>query len=140
MKFGVLPWPKYDDNVEEGRYNSLVNAGNDSFGLLINTTDENAERVSIILENLAYYGRRDIMDFYYETILSYQYVGSEDSIEMLDYIHNGLVFDFGYYFNAAGLIQLAQTCCVSGQSLSTEYGKIESAVLAKLETWKALDD
>jgi len=138
MSFGVLPWPKYSDDVDT--YTSLVDAGNDSFGLLINTTEENAEKISIVLENLAYYGSRDVMPLYYETILSYQYLKDEDSIEMLGYIHETLSFDFGYYYGPGGLTGLPSNAVTDGSSsLSTLYSRIEGQVLSDLRDWCALD-
>ena len=139
MNFGVLPWPKYDEDTE--LYNSMVNAGNDSFGLPINTSDANAERISIVLENLAYYGQRDLMSLYYETILTYQYVKDVDSIEMIeDHIHEGLNFDFGYYYSPGGMIGLVAKCRTNNSSLSTEYGKIQGSVNDALKKWAELDE
>ena len=136
MNFGVLPWPKYNEDTE--LYNSMVNAGNDSFGIPINTTEENAQRISVVLENLAYHGT-EIVEFYYNVILTYQDVKDEDSIEMMDHIHKGVNFDFGYYYNPGSVVQLTSTCKNSNISLSSAYNSAEGTVVDALKKWTALD-
>ena len=137
MNFGVLPWPKYNEDTE--LYNSMVNAGNDSFGIPINTTERNAQRISVVLENMAYHGT-EIVEFYYNVILTYQDVKDEDSIEMMDHIHKGVNFDFGYYYNPGSLCTITTKCKNNKSSLSTTYKSIEGQVNDALMKWSALDE
>ena len=140
VKFGVLPWPKYDDETEN--YTSLVDAGVDLFTVLINTTDANLKRVSVVLENLSYYGQRDVMPLYYETVLSYQYLKDEDSLEMLTYIHDSLVYDFAFFYNPGGVGDAASSIINLGgtQSLNSYLDSIEGGINDALKKWNALDD
>ena len=140
INFGVLPWPKYDEDVEG--YTSLVDAGVDVFAVLINTSEENAERISYVLESLAYYGQRDVMPLYYDTILTYQYMKDVESIEMLGYIHDSLVFDFSFFYNPGGLAEAAMSILSGGgsSSLPTFVSQKKPTINDDLKKWVELDD
>jgi hypothetical protein len=142
VNFGILPWPMYENEESEKGYTSLVDAGVDMFTVLINTTDANLKRVSVVLENLAYYGQRDVMPLYYETVLSYQYLKDEDSLDMLGYIHDSLVYDFAFFYNPGGIGDAALSIMNAGgtQSLNGFLDTIEGAVIEALQKWSALDD
>ena len=142
MKFGVLPWPKYvyDDETSD-IYNSMVNAGTDVYGIAINTTEDHLEMIASVLETMSFLGQRDIMPLYYETILTYQDMPDEDSIEMLEYIHEGLNYDFGYFYNpGSGFVSLTSKVKNNNSSASREYDKVQGAVEDALEKWAALDE
>ena len=139
VNFGVLPWPKYNDEAEV--YSSMVNAGVDVFCIAINTTDDHLEMIASVLEMMSFLGQRDIMTLYYETILTYQDMPDEDSIEMLEYVHEGLNYDFGYFYNpGSGFVTLTSRCKNNGSSASREYEMVEGAVREALQKWAALDD
>ena len=90
---------------------------------------------------LSYLGQRDIMSLYYETILTYQDMPDEDSIEMLEYVHDGLNYDFGYFYNpGSGFVTLTSTCKNSNTSASRAYAMVEGAVKEALQKWSALDE
>ncbi|MBQ5833201.1 MAG: hypothetical protein IIW36_00155 [Clostridia bacterium] len=137
--YGVLPWPKYNKRVKE--FYSAVDAGTSLFGVMRNTSDENAKRISIILEAMAYSGHKDILPLYFDTILSYQYLKDEDSIEMLHIIHDNLVLDFGYFYSqACDVFRLAVIQPDAG-SLSHEMDEIEQAAREDLwAKWNILDE
>jgi hypothetical protein len=140
LNFGLLPWPKYNDEVEE--YYSAVDAGTQIYGVLRNTSDENAIKVSVILEELAYLGHRDIMPFYYETILSYQSLKDEDSINMMGIVHDNLVFDRGYYF--VGVFDCFREAVIQkpgeNKSLSNIYDSREGGIEEGIKKWDELDE
>jgi predicted small lipoprotein YifL len=140
INFGILPWPKYNDEVEE--YYSAVDAGTQIYGVLRNTSDENAIKVSVILEELAYLGHRDIMPFYYETILSYQSLKDEDSINMMGIVHDNLVFDRGYYF--VGVFDCFREAVIQkpgeNKSLSNIYDSKEGGIEEGIKKWDELDE
>jgi hypothetical protein len=138
LNFGLLPWPKYNDEVEE--YYSAVDAGTNLYGVLRNTSEANAKRVSVILEALAYYGSRDVMPFYYDTILSYQYLKDDDSIEMLHIIHDHLVMDIGYFYSSLESTFRNAVISINGTgSLSTEVEKVLGGAEDDMEAWDNLD-
>ncbi|MBQ1963175.1 MAG: hypothetical protein II369_03555 [Clostridia bacterium] len=139
LSYGIVPWPKYNKKVRE--YYSTVNGGTNLFSVLRNTTPENAERISIVLEFMAYEGYRTVVPLYYETILSYQYLKDEDSIEMLQLIHNHRIFDLGYFYSPVSSLVHEAIMDPTGPSLSTALDKIEEAAREELfATWNLLDE
>lgn len=139
LSYGIVPWPKYNKRVRE--YYSTVNGGTNLYSVLRNTTPENAERISIVLEFLAYEGYRTVVPLYYETVLSYQYLKDEDSIEMLHIIHDNAVFDLGYLYSPVSSVVYKTIMDPTGSSLSTALGEIEAAAREELyTTWNQLDE
>lgn len=91
--FGIIPCPKYDEKVEG--YPSLVDAACNLFVVPVSVSD--ADRVSAVLEALAYYGWKDVLPAYYDVALSVKFARDDDSVEMLDIIRDNRSFDIGYY-------------------------------------------
>ena len=91
--FGIIPCPKYDETVEG--YPSLVDAKCNLFVVPVSVSD--ADRVSAVLEALAYYGWKDVLPAYYDVALSVKFARDDDSVKMLDIIRDNRSFDIGYY-------------------------------------------
>ena len=140
LNFGLLPWPKYNDSLDEGVYPSAVDAGTNLYGVLRNTTEENAKKASVVLESLAYQGSKEVIPFYFDTILSYQYLKDDDSIKMLHIIHDNLVIDFGYFYSAMASTFREVAINPTGGSLSTKVQSQKQVALDGMEKWDALDD
>ena len=138
LNFGLLPWPMYDDEVEE--YYSAVDAGTNLYGVLRNTSEANAQKISVVLECLAYQGSKDVIPFYFDTILSYQYLKDDDSINMLHIIHDSMVIDFGYFYS--GLSSTFRNVAIeaNGDSLNKVVSATKDVALQNLEKWDALDN
>lgn len=96
VNFGVIPWPKWSEELD--RYYSNVDAGHSLW--VIPITNPDLERTSIILEAMAYYGQQEIIPAYYDICLENKFLRDESSVEMLDFIYGGAVFDLGYYNDA----------------------------------------
>ncbi|MCL2774558.1 MAG: hypothetical protein FWD71_14610 [Oscillospiraceae bacterium] len=91
-EIGILPAPKYDESTP--KYYALVEAHG---GLLVvPNTAEDLERTSIITEALCAEGQRTIIPQYYETALKTKFARDDESSEMLDYIKDSAVYDYGY--------------------------------------------
>jgi hypothetical protein len=139
-EFGIVPWPKYDRRT--AGYSSNVNAGCDAFFIPKNTSAAFAERISIVLETLAYYGQQDVIPLYYDTVLTYQGTRDEDSVEMLKIVKENLVYDFHYWFGLAGSLNDIGSKVISGNSvgsLGRLYDEIKTTVEEGLKTWSDLD-
>ena len=135
--FGVLPFPKYDRRGEYGTYGSV---GANVYAVMRNTSAENSERISVITEALAYEGYEKVVPLYYETVLAYQHLEDEDSLEMLKIIHDTVRIDFGYFYSKAGSTFQTTVTDPTAGSLSQAFGEVEeAAVLHLLETWNILD-
>lgn len=80
-EFGILPYPKFDDDDE---YSSVINGGPSL--VLIPLTVSDAERTGAITEALCAYGSRDVIPAYYEKALKTKYSRDDESEEMIDIV------------------------------------------------------
>lgn len=94
--FGILPYPKFD--AEQADYGHMVSAFHCSF-LCVPEMSKDFERTGIILEELAYQGKKLLTPAYYDQTLVGQYTRDEESVDMLDIIFSSRVYDVGIYYN-----------------------------------------
>ena len=103
--FGIVPIPKWDSS--QSRYYATVNNWH-SYTYMLPVTVGDVERNSIILDAMAYEGRKLIKPAYYEVCLQRKYTRDEESSEMLDIIFSSTVYDIctvyaiGGYTDALG--------------------------------------
>ncbi len=90
--FGILPYPKYDENQEE-YYTATHNSVST---VLIPVTVSDVEMCGILTEALCYSGYKNIIPKYYDVVLKGKYARDVESEEMLDIIRAGLSFNFGW--------------------------------------------
>ena len=96
VDFGFLPYPKLDETQAD--YGHLVSSYHTQF-LCIPEMVENYARSGIVLEELAYQGKKLLTPAYYEQTLIGRTIRDEESAEMLDIIFASLVYDVGIYYN-----------------------------------------
>ncbi|MCL1793766.1 MAG: ABC transporter substrate-binding protein [Oscillospiraceae bacterium] len=90
--FGIIPSPKYDESQE--KYLGLTQ---DGFSLFcIPVTNERLDYVGAVTEAMAAESYKNLTPVYYETALKVKYSRDEVTSQMLDIIHDGIYFDFGY--------------------------------------------
>ena len=94
--FGILPYPKF--NAEQEDYGHMVSAFHCQF-LCVPEMSKDFERTGIILEELAYQGKKLLTPAYYDQTLIGQYTRDEESVDMLDIIFSTRVYDVGIYYN-----------------------------------------
>lgn len=88
--YGVLPLPKFDE--AQDIYRTIPQ---DSFNLISVIGDtENPDMIAAVLELMCAESYKTIIPLYYEEALKYKYMPTEDSGKMLDYLRDGLTFDF----------------------------------------------
>lgn len=141
LDFGIVPFPKADPSVE---YSGLVGAGSNVFAVLKNRSAEQLSRASLILEAMACYGYMDVIPHYYDTILSYQAMRDEHSLEMLGIIRNAGFFDLGHYTNYGRVADLVKLMLEQpgtyGTSIQTAVARVENETMSRLErNWYLLD-
>lgn len=133
--FGIIPWPKFDESVD--KYYSNVDAGCNLIGVPKTVSDP--ERSSIIIEALCADGHYNILPTYYEVALQTKYTRDDDSVQMLDLIREGRVFDAGYFYsgnylcyqiNSIGRFLASEA---ADHNFSTFYAKYESTAKTMLE-------
>lgn len=95
--FGILPYPKYDENQE-----SYHSTSHDEFSLFVVPVDvKDPEMTSIITEALCAESYKQVVPVYYDTALKTKAARDEDSSAMIDIIRDGLTFDFGYLHSSS---------------------------------------
>ena len=141
IDFGIVPFPKAEATDD---YASLVGSGSNTFAVIKTMSDYKLERASLILEALACYGSRDVIPLYYETILSYQAMQDEHSLNMLRIIKAAGFFDLGHYTNYGQIADIVKLMiekpATYGSSIYTAIEVVENTTLAELEIWYLLDD
>lgn len=96
VNFGIIPYPKFEEEQQD--YHTHVDAWNGM--LCVPVTAGDLERTGIITEAMAAYTYKIVTPAYYEVALTSKYLRDEESVEMLDYIFDGILYDFGYIFDS----------------------------------------
>ena len=130
--FGIIPMPKYDETTD--KYYTNVDAGTNLF--IVPITNSDPERISIILEALSAEGYREVIPAYYEVALQTKYTRDDLSVQMLDIIKEGRIFDIGYYYCGGTLGSAGYNLASSkypDHNFATFYAENESAVKTNIE-------
>ena len=91
--YGIVPMPKFDENQE--KYATYVQDQVTGIGVSSSISDEDTlAMMGAVLECMASESYATVVDAYYSTALSYQYLQNPESKEMLDLIYDSLTFDF----------------------------------------------
>ena len=94
--YGVLPSPKYDESQD--RYYHDASLGNcPTTAVPISTSDP--DTVSFLLEAMSYESFYRVLPVFYDNYLNTKLVRDEESVEMLQIIHNSLYYDIGSLHN-----------------------------------------
>ncbi len=117
--FGILPYPKYDEEQEE--YWSFVSTYCAN-SISVPTYVSDIDFVSTAIEALSYeslYGDHSLTEAYYSQTLEYRNARDEESSEMLDIIFGNTIFDLGMMFDWGSISSLVQqTSGVDGGTAS----------------------
>jgi hypothetical protein len=134
--FGIVPIPKWDSNQD--RYYSTVNGWN-SFTYMLPRTVTDVNRNSIILDAMAYHGRKLILPAYYEVCLQRKYTRDEESGAMLDIIFNSAHYEPGGAGSFIGaLFDAMQTGTVNLASIYERFsGRIEQDIQNLIESYES---
>ncbi len=97
MDFGILPYPKYDENQE--KYLSSTDDGLSTFAIPLSAYEP--EMCVLILDALAAESKTSVIPAYYDVVLQGRVAQDKESKEMLDIIREDLYFDFGFVYSFA---------------------------------------
>ena len=100
--FGILPIPKWEPS--QNRYYATLNNWH-SYTYMMPVTVQDTDSVSILLDAMAYHGRKIIKPAYYDVCLQRKYTRDEESSEMLDIIFSSTVYDLGTVYGIGGFIE-----------------------------------
>lgn len=90
--FGIIPYPKYDENQE--KYFTSSHNSFSMFGIPIDAKD--SDMSGAILEALCAESYKTVVPAFYETALKSKYARDDESSEMLDIIRSGMASNFGF--------------------------------------------
>ena len=131
IDFGVLPFPKYDENQES--YTTYIHA-NAASCITIPLSAGDAEKSQIILEEMAYQSQKYLRPAYYDQALRSKHMRDEESSEMLDIILAGRMSDLGYITDVGTLYSGLMAQMAAGKTdVASTYAKREKLTSKQLE-------
>ena len=92
---GFLPYPKWDEAQEN--YYTMADGSHQA--LAVPTTASNIEMIGAVTEVLNAESWKLVVPAYYDVALKVKATRDIESVEMLDLIMEGRMFDFGYVYN-----------------------------------------
>ena len=104
--YAILPCPKWDEAQQD--YYTYVEGSHSIAGVL--TTAQDREFVGCIMEALNAESWKTVRPAYFENTLKFKNARDEDSLEMLDILIDGRLFDFGYVYGGWGAAFWLQYC------------------------------
>lgn len=99
-EYGILPYPKFDENQKE-YYNSILIVALPL--LTIPVTNGDLENTGLFLEAYSYQGYKNVRPQFYDVLLQRKIARDDESAEMLDFIFNNLFIDIGALYDFAGI-------------------------------------
>ena len=104
VDYGILPWPKYDENQEK-----YVNFSWNGFMAMPSDVPD-LEKAGIIIEALSAESYKYCVPAFYDVLMNVKLTRDEDSVEMLDIIYSSCVYDLdlNYAIFIGGLRDLLQ--------------------------------
>ena len=125
--YGILPYPKFDENQKNYYSNSM-----DNYSLLsVPKTVQDTEFVGRVTEALTRENHFSVVPAYYDVALTSKYARDEQSVAMLDIIMNGRMYDFSILHSGelANLPYLFRNMIRDKKTnIASEYAKIETSV------------
>ena len=127
--YGVLPSPKYDET--QSRYYHDASLGNSpTTGVPISASDP--DTVSFLLEAMSYYSYYNILPIFYDNYLNTKLVRDEESVEMLQMIHDSIYYDLGALYNWGDMRMIIENMANDTTStLASQYAS-KSKVMQKM--------
>jgi hypothetical protein len=94
FEYGIIPYPKYDENQD---YYTMADGFHTLLG--IPKTAPDLKMTAVITEALNAYSYKDVVPAYYEVALKVKYTRDDESVQLLDIISDGTIYDFGYFYD-----------------------------------------
>ncbi len=129
--YAILPCPKWDEAQQN--YYTYVEGSHSIAGVL--TTAQDKEFVGCVMEALNAESWKTVRPAYYDSCLKYKGARDEDSVEMLDILMDGRLFDFGYVYGGWGAAFWLQYCINDNNSTD-----IASYYESKKKEWNTYMD
>ena len=139
--FGVLPHPKYDEN--QSNYYTFMIDTVPAFGIPVTVADP--ERSGIFMDAFTAVSNETIIPAYYKISLEGKFTRDEDSIEMLDIIRDGRIYDLAVLYNWGGFYSaiISYGTGKDGTNPVTVFdknrGKVEAAIEKTMNNYLTMD-
>lgn len=133
VDFGVLPYPKYDE--DQANYQTRVGTGAPVVAIPVTTKDPSM--ISAVLEVMSAEGYYQMRPAYFDTALKNKYSRDEQTREMIDLITGNITVDFGtIYVYVLDSIddQFKGTIGANNPNWASKTASWEKSVMTKLDT------
>ena len=101
VEFGVIPYPLYDS--DQTSYHHMMHLTGSVVSITRNISSD-IDRVSAMIEAMAYYSQDTLTVQYYEINLTSKFAKDKESGPMIDLILSSRVFDLSYYYGWGGIL------------------------------------
>lgn len=135
--YGVVPFPKYDENQD--KYYSNVYEG--ATGAFIPITSNDPNKVGLILDAMSYEGEKMVVPVFREIAVESKGLRNEDSIEMLGIIMDSIVPRIGRIFDLDTKLQDALNTDIiqKNNTAASIYATYKDSINAQIDkimsTW-----
>lgn len=135
--YGVIPFPKYDEN----QANYYSNAYEGATGAFIPVTSTDPEKVGLIIDAMSYEGEKSVVPVFREIAVESKGLRNDDSIEMLEIIVDSIVPRIGKIFAIDDTLQTALNADIIGKDNSaasiyaTNKSSIDTKIQEIMDTW-----
>ena len=130
--YGILPNPKY--NAEQENYYSSINALATSMAVPYTAT--NPERTSVILQAMAQHSHYNMIETYYDEIVTVRNVRDPESREMINLAFENRVIDLCTVYDWGGFASTVKVYMTQNKSnVASLVERLESKVVAKMEEY-----
>jgi len=136
--FGLLPYPKYDENQTEW-FNPIHAAAIPLITVPI--TNDDLDNIGLFAEAFTYQGHINIRPQFYDIMLQRKVARDDESEEMLNFIFNNIFFDIGEAYDFGGIYGNFNTLVCTNKTTVTTWlekntPKIESEIDKFIEAMK----
>lgn len=125
--FGILPAPMFD--TLQGQYYTQIGAwSSNAYCIPYGMSEEQSYRAQVILDALGAYSVDTVAKTYYDVVLQYQKLRSDEDVEMLKLIFDSTGSDLGHIYTLGGLSgMLTQLASQTPGQFASSYQALESA-------------
>ncbi len=125
--YGILPYPKYDENQAE--YKTMVDGNHEAMGVGKNVVD--LEFVGIITEAMCAESFKQVLPAYYDVCLKSRYADEPDDAEMIELCVDSRVFDMGYVYDGWNGVSfyIQRLIADRNKDIASYYAKNEKAAI-----------
>jgi len=130
-EYGIVPNPKWDTTQEN--YRHMLDNYNSALIIPSANQPEDLERLSVILEDMAYMSSKTVLPEYYETIIALRRARVPELGQMVDIIKNTIHYNLSFLHDT-GVMDSISGAYTSGNYASTftRYTKLVNTKLKKI--------